>query len=382
MKYAFSFWILSFLILNSQVENPEVSIEVLEEESVKIQEEVREEELVEIEELSQVVRDYPPLPVWSEEEKLLSKAGELSPNFFLLEDYRPGPDKIKEFEALDPIVLDELAEGESEVIPAGMIGKYFGARPEKYLNDPQGLLTQQELMDRLAFLDYHAGDSIVPVYLMIFDEHQIVPDGMHTEEILQSYFPANEPAVLAYYFLGSPERSQIAMSQAVLAAVSEGERIRLVRSCINEAVEKSDPIAQLERFSVQLSIRLFWIEKTMKANAEGKSEAQLVKVEKPITKSQELDNFTQRLLSSEARNAAILIMVLLAAVISAYYARIRKIRNQTYPLPEIEVTSRLNAEYAAGVGSVITFSSHVLPPSKQKEDLDLTPGVRRRGDRV
>ncbi len=322
--------------------------------------------------------EYPPLPAWSTEEKAKAERNELEPNFSLLDEFNLADDAQIYIPDEAEAALQDAAAAEvviSRDLSPELIAKYFDTRPDAFMKDPQGFLTQQEFLDRVAFLDYHAADSKIPIYLLVFDGEQIVPEGKDAETVLSQHFSAEENAVLIYYFLNEPTRSQIAVSKNLKTFVTETERIKIAQSCMDEAIARTDTISQLERFSVELSIRLFWLEKRMNGTSENEESSKTPVVAQnpvvsaaPVSLMKKSEQMTLMLESPELRNSLIALLTLLTAGVVAYTVRRKKLQAATFELPEIEVKPRLGAAHAAGIGAVISFSNHAIPPSQQKED--------------
>ncbi|MDB6080207.1 MAG: hypothetical protein JWO82_3954, partial [Akkermansiaceae bacterium] len=102
----------------------------------------------------------PDLPEWSDADRKEVNTGKLVPGWSLLgtdpaEKPGPGPTDA------EPPTASEVS-GESSMrreVPDRFLEAYFGAKPQSYLVDPQGLLEPRVAKDREGFLRDHADDS-------------------------------------------------------------------------------------------------------------------------------------------------------------------------------------------------------------------------------
>src|SRR5690606_30151052 len=76
------------------------------------------------------------------------------------------------------------------------------------------------------------------------------------------------PAAVVYYYLGAPQRSVMYLSPSLTDAVSVAEQRRALQSSVMQAFSSAEPAGQLEAFSVQMSIRLYWMERMMASQTE------------------------------------------------------------------------------------------------------------------
>lgn len=312
----------------------------------------------------------PPLPEWSEGDRELLRSGDLVPGSVLLGEpvvvEGEGADAVPEPPSLPvapPPAVDEAETG--TVIPEEHLATYFGGRPASFLLDPQKLLSRQEQRDRVGFLRYHSEDSAVDLYVYLFDGGQEIPGDVRAEELLERWFGDGKPAAVVFYFLGAPQRSELRLSPSLAGLVSTGERQRALQSSVAEALEKADAVDQLERFTVQMSIRLYWMEKLVGGRA-GDAGPMVVFAEKPVLPA--APKWRERWLPW-LRGWLLPAGVLAGAVAAGWLATWLLGRRARHHFPEIEVVPRLGGEHGAGVGAVITFGSAGLPPSFQREQV-------------
>ncbi|NNC88863.1 MAG: hypothetical protein HKN82_10445 [Akkermansiaceae bacterium] len=315
-------------------------------------------------------QDLPPLPKWDEEDVEKLRTGEIVPGQELLREVLG--DLVPP--TLPPEVEPESPPPEPEVpsleqfpseIDSEFLGEYFARRPAGFILDPQELLSRQEFLDRVSFLEYHAGDSEVDLYVYLFDARQELPEGVTIESVFSQNFADGGPTALVFYFLGMPEKAQMVVSDAIRASVTAEELQRARKAAIQEAFEKSDPADQLDNFSVELSIRLYWFEKAMTipeatpatATSEGAPSA---RVEPPEPEPQRIKPLL--------RGVGILSFLALAGGLG-WLGRLIADRRMRYVFPDLDGGPLLGAPHAAGVGAVVSFSSSQLSPSQQRDEV-------------
>ena len=316
--------------------------------------------------------ELPPLPAWDPADEALVKQGEIVPGMDLfredideLELPMPPP-LMPEPEILTPASPSPVEEEDPTRIGTKYHPAYFGRRPASYLVDPQELLSQQEFRDRESFLDYHAGDSEINLYIYLFDSGQELPDGVNIEGVLHDQFGGSGPTTLVFYYLGVPERTEMALSEGIGSAISEEELTRALKTAIEEALEKSEPSDQLDNFSVELSIRLYWFEKAMSGPTivPVSSGSVVMEPEGELVASMAGKS---RLVLGPMGNLFWGVGIVLLAGGSGWVGRLIARRRVRYLFPEVDTGPLLGAPHAAGVGAVISYSSAQVPPSQQRD---------------
>jgi hypothetical protein len=130
-----------------------------------------------------------------------------------------------------------------------------------------------------------------------------------------------------------------------------------------------EPTAQIEAFLVQMSIRIYWMERMLGGEtAAGEEVAVTMSAVKPAErKSGAMDKLRPLLVGAERflMPVAMLAGVLIAALTANSFLR----RRARYRFPDFEVEPRLGGSHAAGVGAVISFASAALPPASQRDQV-------------
>jgi hypothetical protein len=267
--------------------------------------------------------------------------------------------------APDPAAGPPPAAADS--VPERYHSAYLGQRPRTFLVDPQQLLGPLDTRERLDFLNYHAGDSAIDLFVYLFGAEQAVPAELRAEELVGRFFTEGRPAAVVYYFMGAPGRAELHPGPQLRAVLPGGERRRALESSVMQALKHAEPPRQFEAFLVQMSIRLYWMERMLGGAEEAEPSAApqatrsvaedpppgLAGVLRP-----HLEDARRFALPAAAAGAALLV---LAAVCLRFRMRAR------HRFPDFEVEPRLGGGHAAGVGGVISFASPAVPPATQRD---------------
>ena len=256
----------------------------------------------------------------------------------------------------DPVPLVEVAE---KFLPA-----YFAEPPKNFLVDPQNLLSPADYRERLGFLNYHAGDSSIDLFVYVFGGDQEIPSNVRKEELIERFFSAGRPAAVVYYYLGAPQRSVVFLSPAIMSSIPAAEQRRALESSVMQAFERSKPAEQIEKFLVQMSIRIYWMERVVVGEPLALAESISRPSVQAAGKSAKFLWLREMAIRS-ALPAAVLLGALLTASGFNCWLRLRG----RYRFPEFEVEPRLGGAHAAGVGAVISFASAALPPARQRDQV-------------
>lgn len=316
----------------------------------------------------------PPLPTWDEEErKVLEEDGWFAGRLLLTDEPMEEESEVPPPKPLDveAPTADELAENEppASVIPEKFLAAYFEERPVEFIVDPQGLLASKDLKDRLGFLRYHAGDSSIDLFIYLFKGDQEIPGEVREEEIIERFFSEGKPAAVVYYYLGAPQRSVFYLSPSLTDAVSAAEQRRALQSSVVQAFQSAIASDQLEAFLVQMSIRLYWMERMLVGNVEASDAMPMLAdaAVSPSTESAPLPNpgVLTKYIIPWLPHALLMVMIPLVALGFRTWLQSRA----RYHYPEFEVEPRLGGGHAAGVGAVISFASATLPPASQRDQV-------------
>ena len=167
-----------------------------------------------------------------------------------------------------------------------------------------------------------------------------------------------------FYYMGAPDRSELHLTPELMRSVGEGERMRALQSSINQAVVKSQAVDQLDGFCVQMSIRIYWMEK---AFASGVI-APLIKPEKADINEHEQAARVAAATSWFKEWQLPIYLMLGVTIVGIITGSIRRARQKFY-FTEYEIAPRMSGSHAAGVGAVISYASAKIPPTMQREQV-------------
>ncbi len=316
----------------------------------------------------------PPLPDWNAPPQTLEMTGE--------ESSAENPPQT-ETEPLDvpPPSADEISatNNTTEEIPGKFWPAYFDERPKTFLLDPQGLLGPIDFRERLAFLKNHASDSAIDLWVYLFKGTQELPGAVRAEELVERLFTTGRPAAIVYYYLGAPQRAVLYLSPSLTDVVPATEPRRALESSILQAAAKTDPARQIESFLVQMSIRIYWMERMLETH--DAAENLPATTPSPATpppvapKREKLPTQKAVLLVklNEVLNqvwwrvvpVALFGSALAMGVALTFWLRRRK----RFQFPVWAVEPRLGGAHAAGVGAVISFANAAVSPASQRTQL-------------
>jgi hypothetical protein len=312
----------------------------------------------------------PLLPTWDEADRAAVKAGKWFPGSSLLTDELPANEPlVTEQPPLPRPTAEELAIQETlpTQIADKFLGAYFNDRPAAFLSDPQQLLTAQQYRDRLAFLDYHAADASIDLFVYVFGLEQEIPGEVRAEELTERLFSSGRPAAVVYYFLGAPQRSVMYLSPSLTDTVSGVEQKRALQSSVVKSLEKADSVDQLEAFSVQMSIRLYWMERML--SGATVTEATMTNSVAVAVEKHAAPGVMEHLNKILPPRWWLPVSVICGAMLVAYGLRAWLRFRARYRFPEFEVEPRLGGSHAAGIGAVISFTNAAVPPAQQREQV-------------
>lgn len=251
-------------------------------------------------------------------------------------------------------------------VPGHHLDAYFESKPNRFLVDPQRLLGRADAREREEFLDYHSGDSAIDLYVYLLKADQELPAGRDAEQLVDRVFAGGRPAVVVHYYLGAPERAAIFLSPALDPVVSLAEQARALETAIERALQDATPSKQFERFIIQMSIRIYWMERLLERGVSVDQQQAEEIQPKPESEREEALSNKQRLLRLAEEYA---VPAASGAGLLAMLALIRwRIRRRArYRFEDLEVEERLGGPHAAGIGAVVSFSSADLSPASQRD---------------
>ncbi len=178
----------------------------------------------------------------------------------------PGTDRaLKLFIPKTRPAADGSTAGESRPHPLVQVGAEFldelsATGQEEYLMDPQTLLHETQAEDMRRLLAYHDGQSHIKAYYVMLETDQALPQKVDTSRLAGGQLAKGFTCLVAYP-MNEPWRSRLFVSRSISKHVPPAKLRELVQACIRESLMASDGVEQLQRFAIQLSIRLIWLER-------------------------------------------------------------------------------------------------------------------------
>lgn len=139
------------------------------------------------------------------------------------------------------------------------------------LMDPGAELAETPSDDLRRFLGYHAEKAAIPIIVLLLARDETLPSTADLSLFAQGSLSKRRAALLVYPF-GEPWRARLFLPAAAHQAVSDVFLTRLVEACLSASSNASLPEDQLHEYVVQLSIRLFWLQKEL-AKSQTASQA-------------------------------------------------------------------------------------------------------------
>lgn len=224
---------------------------------------------------------------------------------------------------------------------------------ETFLIDPAQLVPESQQNDMTRFLEFHARDAGITLYLLILPHNQKLPDQANLSGIAGGSLLQKESCLITYP-LGEPWRARMFLSQSVHDKASSAFLAETLQACLNEAMLASDAFDQMHRYVVELSTRLFWLRKALKLPQKTESGSDLSEVTGTLG-----SNSSAIALRVLVGGSALLISLLTAFWLLARrmvcYLRKRRL-NRVWILPDLDTPHRLGGTFAGGGGGQVRYA--------------------------
>ncbi len=132
----------------------------------------------------------------------------------------------------------------------------------QYLMDPSHQLPEVVRDDLSRFLESHARDARVSLYLMVLPADQKLPAQVNLARLAQGSL-LREDSCLAVCPLGEPWRLRLFMSSSIRNQLPTTELSQVLDDSMRAAMQTVDSEEQIHRLLIRLSIRLFWLEPSL-----------------------------------------------------------------------------------------------------------------------
>lgn len=234
-----------------------------------------------------------------------------------------------------------------------------------HLIDPDSHLPETQREDLLRFLAFHARDARIAAYVVVMDGDQCVPSGVDLSGVASGALKDRDSCLVAFP-LGDPWRARLFVSNSLQRIASSDRLAEMVKDCAKDASQVSDALEQLHRFTVRLSIRLFWLERMIGEPPPVLDRSSVAEVPGEVVAKREaalasalLDADVNGRRSPLAWDSVVLgVLLSLAGSGLAYAAlchRRKRLLRYVWVLPEIEMPPRLGGVFSGGGGCSIRY---------------------------
>lgn len=238
---------------------------------------------------------------------------------------------------------------------------------DAWLLDPHALLPETQSEDLRRLLTYHAGEARTFAHVLLLDANEQLPANADLSRIAEKRL-AQGHNCLAAFPLGEPWRARLFMTRDIVNTVAPDYLQGILTACIQDAMQASDSVEQLQRFAIQLSIRLIWLERAHPAifvapvaatspvppsAAEGTLTDVTHRVKTPVIKS--LATFDWERWTAIGGSGLAAVLALLGIWLGVRRWLRRRERNSVWILPETECKPRLGAPHCGHGGAWIRY---------------------------
>ncbi|MCB1275915.1 hypothetical protein [Prosthecobacter sp.] len=228
--------------------------------------------------------------------------------------------------------------------------------PKEYLIDPDLLVPEMQNHDMTSFLEFHAKDARIKLYVLTIPHDRKLPEGARLDSIASGRLLQTDACLLVYP-LAEPWRARLFVSKSVHNQTSTAFLSETLQSCLHEALQTSDSYDQLHRYAIHLSTRLFWLQRALGADPAIKTDTGLP-----------LAEVAPDLMAPDAQKSSHIVVIWAFAILSSigilgiaarhirYRLRLRT-RNLVWLLPEPDDTiPRLEGAFTGGGGGMIRYA--------------------------
>lgn len=253
-----------------------------------------------------------------------------------------------------PTPLSSLREVAPEFLTSSAM-----AMPKDYLIDPDLLVPEIQQQDMMRFLEFHARDARIKLYVLILAHDRRLPEGARLDKIASGALLQDE-ACLVVYPLGEPWRARLFVSKPVHDQASSIFLSETIQACLQEAMQASDAHDQMHRYAVHLSTRLFWLQRALaKGSKSSPTMGQPLAEISPAPSKLAVD-------SSKVSILRLMIACMTGLAVSGsavamgrwlFQQQRRRQQMRVWILPETETIPRLGGAFSGGGGGMIRYSS-------------------------
>ena len=231
-----------------------------------------------------------------------------------------------------------------------------------YVIDPVGHVPKAQREDLSHFLEFHAKDARVKAFLLVIGRDEKIPDAAQLADIASGAL-VQKDACLAVYPLGEPWRARLFVNGNVGQLTGLGELNAMADDCARDAAQTRDPLEQMHRFSVRLSIRLFWLERLLSPKqamaesfpASGSAEESVRAATPAAPHAVAKARHSKRVEWSSIALGVALSLACGGLTFAGLRISRRRNLNRVWMLPEIEIPPRLGGAFSGGGGAMIHY---------------------------
>ncbi len=136
--------------------------------------------------------------------------------------------------------------------------RFFKNRPKEFLIDPQQMLTEQKSNDVRRFLEYHAEEAGIDIYLIVMGNGQKIPEDISLASQHREWF-GEMPTALVATTMGTMGNTQIVYGEVITGSVDKNALDKVYQHCLREAQKIENDSDQIEQLALELSIQLYWV---------------------------------------------------------------------------------------------------------------------------
>lgn len=149
-----------------------------------------------------------------------------------------------------------------KVVTAEFMSRLAASPASIHLIDPSAALPAALHEDLTRFVESHARDARIKLYVLVLDAGEHLPVNANLADVAQGAMNQDHGCLLVYP-LGDPGHARLFMSRSVCKVASPTELNELLQDARQDAFEAATRDEQLHRMLVRLSIRLFWLERLL-----------------------------------------------------------------------------------------------------------------------
>lgn len=256
-----------------------------------------------------------------------------------------------------PTALSALKEVTPEFLAAGA-----AAPANEYWIDPGSQVTEMHQQEMVRFLEFHGRDALIKLHVLILPGDRKLPADCNLDAMCSGSL-ARGTACLLVYPLGEPWRARLFLSKAVHDHASQTFMQETARTCVEEALHCSDVHDQLHGYLVELSTRLFWLQKALGTRlgpvesvsrplAEIAADAAPVAA-RPAAQGEAFPWLVTAILAGAMAGGTLVARPMLRRF--RQWQRLRR-QSRVWMLPEVETIPRLGGAFTGGGGGMMRYA--------------------------